>query len=204
MIHIEISWLVSSGIEQATIAINSHEIQKYRVGNVCGERTLGLIRSSDYKRYVMMLEALDVESALAISGHVREVICDLAGPYEFYNDAKGRKSPATATDFGCLLMPECYGAYAKADPVRQFVSIGGLGGVSRVVTHYLNKTVADLDAKSDEARKELRNSKRKCSDLVAGITRAAKDLKATRSDRISSLVGGKIRNIRLYLERLAQ
>lgn len=206
MIHIEISWLASSGIEGATIAANSREVWNYRVGNICeAGKTFGLLRSLDHKRYVMTFETPDVEGALAISGHVREVICDLAGPHELYSDARGRRSSTKSTDCGCLLMAESYGAYAKADPIRQFVSIGGVGaGMSHVLTRYLNKLLVVLDGKQDEMRGELRKSKQKCARLIAGITSAAKDLKATRSDRISSFVGGKIRDIRLYLEGLAQ
>lgn len=82
---------------------------------------------------------------------------------------------------------------AEANPLRQFV-----GGCEGDQVNDLNQLLSELDQTRRYARQLFHDQ----NELVRGIEHATEDLKKTRSDFMSGLVGGKIRAVRLALERL--
>lgn len=64
------------------------------------------------------------------------------------------------------------------------------------------KLLLAADEKLFEARRALWNLEREHRLLRHRVAEAARRIKATRSDRMSGLVGGKLREVRLFLEQL--
>lgn len=99
---------------------------------------------------------------------------------------------------------------AVLDDIRyQAHPMSGFGNVKasrRVVASTADEPIKELNimlTAFDKAQNELKASKWENGEIKQAMAKAAMDIKDTRSDKLSPLVGGKLRNIRMRLERLA-
>jgi len=195
MYSLEISWLASSGIEWSTIA-NPAVRGPWSPASIFGPgKTLGVHSGPDGLRNIATFESADLAKIITVSGEVMDTIRNLVVPWLTLGEAQARGGPISEDYARELYTTGC--KYSAANPVRQFI------GEDTQAMRDLNRLLLVLDRKADEEHQKLRKSQQKCEDLLKGIAIAAKNLKKTRSDQISSIAGGKLHQIRLYLERLA-